>query len=135
MPGIALAKKNVWLQPANMRQSIDRYRQCTTPAIVDTDILELWKQKQHTGSNETLNVTGKSGSIVFAAAEDQPIIVRHSEIVDDKPCVMNAESAVDHLPRTRLRSDHEIIDRHDLAGHPRFQFAQVAIAGKKKVTK
>ena len=86
------------------------------------------------GLNERGDVAREPCAVVFAAAEQQAVIVGQSEVIDDEPRIVNPEAAGNDtegaFPAERFCRKHEIVNRHDPARHSRFQLAEIAVAGK-----
>ena len=85
-------------------------------------------------SYEFLNVFRETRPIIFSATKNQAVIIGQSKIVNNEARIVNTETAVDQFTSSRLAErlgrDHEIINRHNLAGHTRLKLAQIAVAGK-----
>ncbi len=76
----------------------------------------------------------KTGAVVFAAAEQQSMVIGHAVVVNDEARVVDPVSSVDQLPGAlltqRLRRDHEVVNRHYLPGRTRLEISEVSITGQ-----
>ena len=119
-------------QPAEVRHAINSDRQGATPVVVDPDVRKLGEDLQHVWPHEILDVARETGTVILAAAEQQPVIVGETKVIDHETRVVHAETAVDQFPRTfpaeGFRRDHEIVDRHDPAGNASLEPTEIAVA-------
>ncbi len=95
---------------------------------------ELREDLQHIGLHEAGDVGRLCGRVALAAAEQHAVVGGDAVIADHELGVAGAGAAGDQRLRLglghRLGGDHEIGDRHDLAGDPGLQPAEIGVAAE-----
>ena len=108
-----------------------------TPAIFHVDLLKLRIDIEHMGPHEGLDVSREAARVVFSATEEHAAVLRKLPVIDDEQRVGHRQVvAVDswqQMGGQGLGGDHEVIDGHDVAGQPRYEFAEVGIASEHHV--
>ncbi len=137
MPGIAARRQHPRTETGEQRQARAGDGDRPAPGVVEADAGELREDRLEPRADPARDVGRQAAPVAFAAAEEQAMVGRAAEVVDDEAAVGHGRVVGDERARPRLaqrlgRDDHAV-DRHDPRLDRRREAGEVAVAGEDRV--